>query len=170
MTEAVLALVGVVVGGLLSAATTLGVERVRERREARAAARLVHYELVQIVSQVELALHVRAVLPLTNPIPTSAWREQQPVLARTFDAQTWRALLSAYSVLSAIAAKYGEGRVDPRTPLDEEALTLVRLAIQAVKRAMGALAPLAGVPADGHARMVNLVAESEAEADEQRKH
>src|SRR4051794_25968997 len=102
MTEAIFGLVGVVIGGVLSGGVTLWVERVRERRGARSAARLVHYELIRVVSQLGVALDLRSPLPFVERFPTEAWRELRPVLARTLDTETWGAVLSAYTTLEAV--------------------------------------------------------------------
>lgn len=104
MTAAIFGLLGVIVGGVLSGLISWRIERSRERREARAAARLVGVELGRarggFVSYAILrgakVPYERAFPQLVSVLGDDAWRQHSGVLARTLDPPAWRTVANAF--------------------------------------------------------------------------
>jgi hypothetical protein len=100
MTEAVFGLLGVIIGGLLTAMVQVVQERRAERVLGRAAARLlsaelsVQQELLMRWAADDSAVAVGAELP-----PVVDWPVQRAVMARSLDEPKWRAVAAAYAKL-----------------------------------------------------------------------
>jgi hypothetical protein len=168
VTEAIFGLLGVVVGGLLSGGMMLGIEHVREHRDARTAARLVHYELIRAVSLLEVALDLGSPLPFVVSFATEAWSEHRSGLARTLDTSTWGAALSAYSALEAVDQTFTGPDFEPRGGLTEEGFMYVGAAAARVREALDALGRVGSVPSDDHIKLVKqMVAERVASLPEE---
>jgi L-fucose isomerase-like protein len=103
---AILGLIGVVVGGLLTGGVQLFLDWRKERRTVRQARRLVQGELLNA----ELILGTLANLPsktwpsfldVNAALPTSAWQEHRAQLSEVVDANLWNRLILAYAGLEA---------------------------------------------------------------------
>jgi hypothetical protein len=100
VTAAIFGLLGVIVGGVLSGLVTWRIERLRERQEARAAARLAHVELGDARSGFD-AYAFRpgpdTMVQLVSLLVDNVWHEQRGVLARVLDPAEWLAVSAAYA-------------------------------------------------------------------------
>jgi hypothetical protein len=100
VTEAIIGLVGVVVGGLLTAAVQIFQDWRAERTNSRAAARLLSAEL----SVQQLILMRRAsdqhASPDSDGMPTvTDWPAQRAVMAKVLDDDKWIDVAGAYATL-----------------------------------------------------------------------
>jgi hypothetical protein len=102
--EAILGLIGVLIGAAVTVAAQYVMRLRDERADARTAARLMY---------VELANAERNLLLLKGPAPRPAfakqsyssaeWEDRRPVLARLLSADEWIALHRAYALLAQLA-------------------------------------------------------------------
>lgn len=100
VTGAIFGLVGVVVGGLLTAAVQVFQESRSQRTLSLAAARLLSAELsVQEEILVRLAKEESAEPVSDDMPPVSDWPDQRAAMARTLDDETWTAVAAAYARL-----------------------------------------------------------------------
>jgi hypothetical protein len=98
VTTGIFALGGVVVGGFASAAVNYGLGRREERREARAAARLVLEEATQITHALAALLAHRQWRPIEFA-ETNQWDGSRVSLAYHLRHADWRCVVSAYEDL-----------------------------------------------------------------------
>jgi hypothetical protein len=105
MESAVIGLIGVVVGALLSGTTTFIMAQRAEARQARAAARLLEAELRSVAEDLNLltaaltddnVADLRALLRLP---PQRAWDAHKPLLAAVLTSPEWYAVAAAYESL-----------------------------------------------------------------------
>lgn len=164
MNEAILPLVGVVIGGTISSATTFGIERVKERRASRASARLVHDELLRASAQLGSALELGGPLPFMDGFATEVWRELRPVMARTLSTTTWGAVLASYAALASLRQSWSGPEVEPRSEFTEEGRAEVQQVRQLVRDALDALGRVGGVPSRDHEQLVQATATARAKA------
>jgi hypothetical protein len=112
MGQAVIGLVGVVVGALLSGGATYLMAKRAEANKARAAARLLEAELRPIAQGLDVLYralersgtkHVR-VGQVVRHLPDSSrlWNEHKSLLAEVLDDADWYALASAYESIDII--------------------------------------------------------------------
>lgn len=133
MSSAIIGLLGVVVGAIITTGTQIWLERQKTNVGARRAKRLVYHELMQSCT----ALHILADeqvepnvirLALDQLLPKVVWDEYRPDLAGTLNDTDWQTLLNAYSmleVLRKLLQTHGIlGSQAPDAP--EEAMTSLR--------------------------------------------
>jgi hypothetical protein len=92
VTEAIIGLVGVVVGGVLTGVIQAVQQWRNDRIEARAAARLLSAELS--VQDLFLRSGVG-----DKPPPVGAWPQYRAVMARALEDKAWQAVAGAYAEL-----------------------------------------------------------------------
>ena len=133
MTEAIFGLVGVLIGGVLSGAVTLWIDRTRERRDAQAAVRLVRDEVGRSADRFDLALRVDR--PVNDERSTSMWHELRPLLARSLNEETWECVVGAYAWIEALSHS------SPTTSelLSQVDRAILETAVPDVRRAVDAL-------------------------------
>jgi hypothetical protein len=139
MTTAIFGLIGVVVGGLLTGAVNLGTEWVRERRETRAAARILALELVDDHMKVLAALGTGGWLPLSR-LKFDQWEALGPVLARKMGPRDWAALQSAYVSLGSLLKHVEYGQAPSSSELVPPVRRNAEMSQRAIDRAATALA------------------------------
>jgi hypothetical protein len=105
VTAAIFGLVGVVLGGLLSGGVTYVMERRREQRETRAAARLLAEELRRAISfihgvlrPVESDWQSRAFAELDLEV----WKQNRALLASALAEETWTDVASAFEIVDSL--------------------------------------------------------------------
>jgi len=152
MIEAILALVGVVVGGTLTSGTTMWIEHMRERRDARVAARLVFEELLTSVTVLRHVLNSQAARALSTGLPMEVWHEHRAVLARTLSGQEWTHMLLVYSQLEYFG--YVETSPDDHRPIDDELREDVVHALRRLAKALEDLGRRAGLDLANMERLV----------------
>jgi hypothetical protein len=98
MSDAVIALVGVVIGGLLTGGVDFVLERRRENRRGKAAARLVHSALSDADSFIKASLVRRAWLgdPL-QALSDASWVENRAALAEAPGFAGWYPVSGAWA-------------------------------------------------------------------------
>jgi hypothetical protein len=136
MGQAIIGLVGVVIGGLLTGGVEFALERRRERRRGQAAARLVHAELSDIDAYVKASLFRRAWLADPKEVlQGESWREEKGALAEAPGFDGWYPISGAWgwiTQLNQILELLGEGAgADPLDDRDREffKIGLLQLAI-----------------------------------------
>ncbi len=117
MTGAIFGLIGVIVGGLLTAAIQAVQQARSDRATARAASRLLSAELSEQHVFLDALVNQDAARPLDSELPAvSAWPEYRAVMARLLEDESWQAVAGAYVGLSIFHSKRA---LDPRA-LDEQ--------------------------------------------------
>jgi hypothetical protein len=152
MTEAIIGLVGVLIGGLVSGGATYLLARRSERIRVMASARLLEDELVGIANTLESVLeaiaHGRTEYPLVDApwevrIPSfekfspALWDEHKGRLAETLSDEAWIAVTDAYSAASELTRLFGRER-----KVWED--TFLRDLLPEIKKGADALSLLAG--------------------------
>src|SRR5579884_4178109 len=99
MGAAIVALVGVVIGGLLTAVLNYVLEARHVFRRARTGARLVQEELAQSSSYLQLVLTSDTWSLVGNPFHTEVWKQYREVLAEGLSPYEWLSVQFAYSQL-----------------------------------------------------------------------
>ena len=108
MLSAIFGLVGVVVGGLLTATFQLWQERRSDRAEARAASRLLSAELSEQHVFLDALVKQDPEVPRNDRWPpVAAWPEYRAAMARLLDDETWQALAGAYVELGLMHSGWG---------------------------------------------------------------
>jgi hypothetical protein len=101
MTGAIFSLIGVVVGGLLTAVIQALQQGRSDRATARAASRLLSAELSEQHVFLDALINQDTGIPMDGELPAvSAWPEYRAVMARLLDDETWQAVAGAYVELS----------------------------------------------------------------------
>jgi hypothetical protein len=103
MSQGVFALIGVVLGGLLSTATTVFLAARARRRAERVALRLARTELALSLAAAQTHLKDGDVpnrVTVEAFFPTQAWDAHQPVLADSLSSEDWKAISTAYLSIS----------------------------------------------------------------------
>jgi hypothetical protein len=112
MTGAIFGLIGVVIGGLLTAATQAVQQARADRATARAASRLLSAELSEQHVFLDALVNRETADPTNAGLPAvSAWPEYRATMARLLDDETWQAVAGAYVEL---ALFHSERALDPR--------------------------------------------------------
>lgn len=104
MSTAIVGLVGVVIGGLLTGALQFTLEVARERRASRAALRLVANELTVCLAAVD-GTQARRRWREAEAFPKTAWEENKAIIAAGVKAEVWRALEGAEATVRFIRAR-----------------------------------------------------------------
>jgi hypothetical protein len=171
MGAAIVGLVGVLVGAIVSGGATYLMARRAERRKARAAAWLVKDELERVETELRrwhkmLVEPIRRdmvglVIPeriavnqlLTLPEP-AVWDEHKPMLAETLETKHWYALAAAYDCIDVLCSLRRERKLSDRVVsrwLEEEQTPYHRMvgqamgeAAEAVEAGISAVSGLAG--------------------------
>jgi hypothetical protein len=143
VTAAILGLLGVLVGGLITYWTQRGSERRRERREAKVAARLVLEELknteiaLEVVKE-EPSWEIWAAMAELGDLQVSRWKEQQATLAGVASLAQYQAVADAVSQLARTKSfAQDEGDISASSQSD------MRVSLILVGKARSALEPLA---------------------------
>lgn len=153
-----MALLGAVIGVVLSGVVAIRVERNRERRAVSAAARLVHAELVAIASQLKAAIDLESPLPFVEEFVTRAWPELRPVLATTEDAHIWEATSEAYAHVEVLRLNYTSlDGAQARGSLTDEGVAQVRDVMTSVQAGLAALAKRSGLRDARYAELMDRV-------------
>jgi hypothetical protein len=162
MGPALVGLLGVVVGVLLSGTATFVIARRSERRQACAAARLLEAELRVVAGRLDLLNYepdassavsgpqpryedVRAILGIPRP---RLWDEHKAVLATALNADDWYAIAGAYESIdilrgAASMKKMWFGGEDDRVTIPQVGDVLVDLA-RNVRLGIAAVSAVAG--------------------------
>jgi hypothetical protein len=128
-------LASVVLGAVLAMAGGIGTERWKQRKEARAAARLVWLELIVGYSTLLAAVALEE-WPAQFTFSDDAWMAQRDRLALVRSAQEFRELQTAYLVLRQLAQAPRDQRGDP---------VLYWPALASIDKAVCALGEVGGV-------------------------
>jgi hypothetical protein len=147
MEAAVFGLVGVVLGGLLTAGTQLWLEHRRERRAISRAKRLVSGELLHAI----LILRTEADRSdgtwmffddAARVLPTTAWGEHRAHLAELVSEEVWERLVMAYAMLEIDRGRLQRSdALPPTAPMSDDTIaglrqTVVELTV--LREALGA--------------------------------
>jgi hypothetical protein len=118
---AIVGLVGVLLGGLLSGFVTLGLEARRERHAARASSRLLEEQLEPVVGAL---YRLRAGLMSgrgdeigfatgrLEGYSFTAWERERTLLAGTYPAADWYTVMEAHVGLASLIERIGEGSAE----------------------------------------------------------
>ena len=90
--EAIFGLIGVVVGGLMTAGTELWRDRRRTKKERLIARKLLLAELLQArvaLSSVAQTSHIPRLADIERFVPTTVWGDHRASLIEMFDDETW---------------------------------------------------------------------------------
>jgi hypothetical protein len=151
--DAVLPLIGVVIGAVLGGGMTFLLDRRRERRAARAGLRLVVVELRRIQSTWQNLTNEWDEKPTAEtaewvisevqgrPFSTAQWQNHQEILASSLSGEDWKALADAYAVIG-LVNEAAHTTVDPehRTELPgvmKETRWRVDMAVDRLQRGTG---------------------------------
>jgi hypothetical protein len=97
MSAAVIGLIGVIIGGVLTGGVEFALEHRREKRRGQAAARLVHAALTDIDSFVKASLVRRAWLgDPADALSDAQWLEQRAILAEAPGFDGWYPVAGAW--------------------------------------------------------------------------
>ena len=156
MGEAVIGLIGVVVGALLSGSATFLMARRQEARQAQAAARLLEAELRSAAGDLIL---LRASLQVANNYadlrgqlrlpPQPAWKEHKPLLAVVLTPSEWYAVAAAYESIDSLRAASSRDEFfinDGRAVYHEAIRELLLELAETVQAGAAAVSRLAGNP------------------------
>jgi hypothetical protein len=94
VSEAIFGLIGVVIGGLLNGVVLYLMERTRDSRDTRTAARMLLPELRDARRTIKFALGSHH-YPFST-IETARWQEWEPVLAPRMGGEEWASLYEIY--------------------------------------------------------------------------
>jgi hypothetical protein len=141
MAQAIIGLVGVVIGGVLTGGVEFVLERRREGRRGRAAARLIHAELSDIAAYVEASLFRRAWLAdPAEALQGEAWKDRKSALAEAPGFDGWYPISGAWgwiNQLRQILELSGEGAgADPLDDRDPEFFKIGLLQLAIADRAL----------------------------------
>jgi hypothetical protein len=114
-------------------------EAVQRARELRAAARLVQHELIGIAGELVTSVDRGRRIPI-DVYRKSTWAELAPEIARTDHPDLWPRLMTAYLLIDGTRPHAGQ----PDDPLPDDAERIIRVAIDAVARALTTLAEITG--------------------------
>jgi hypothetical protein len=112
MGTALIGLLGVVVGGVLTGLVQGVAQWLRERAEARAAIRLLHLELLDAKWVLSTSLEHDDAARLKGAIPVERWSQFSGLIAKKASGSRWRVLAAAYGPLVALRAdsEFNESR------------------------------------------------------------
>jgi hypothetical protein len=124
---AIFGLVGVVVGGLLNAATTAWSDRRRGASATRAASRLVRNELRFIGAHLAASSRAGVYGPEADePLPRGQWEQHSGQLAASLDDDLWESVSMAHAMVASLEVSMSMHATPPvksdRLPAGEVAL------------------------------------------------
>ena len=123
MAEAIFGLVGVIIGAVVASVGDLALERRRERKAVRRAARLVGFELVEIYAVLGAAAIGRDPFPADKKerLSTNAWQDFRDTLAGGLAAEAWTRLATAYRVIEMVngLARERDQPLRPHRPVQD---------------------------------------------------
>jgi hypothetical protein len=136
MTQAIIGLVGVVIGGVLTGGAEFVLERRREKRRGQAAARLIHAELTDIDSYVKASIFKRAWLAdPADVLDDEPWKQEKGSLAEAPGFDGWYPVAGAWGwvtqlnrILDLVGEGVGDDPLKDREPAFYE-IGLLELAI-----------------------------------------
>lgn len=145
MAQAIFGIIGVIVGGLLTAVAQWHSERSRLRRDTIAASRLVRHELAQAYEVLRFAVDRESVAIIADtPIPLDRFNAAQGLLAAELNSEQWETISKAYRGIDFVnnAARRHEGIDDEELGrFDSQNASMVA---SDVSEALGAVNPIAG--------------------------
>jgi hypothetical protein len=150
MTNAIVGLIGVIVGGLLTGGTQLFLEWRRERNGHRRAKRLVAGELLHTEVILRSAYQRRQWPPIDDPqavCPDAAWLENRAVLAGVLSQELWTQLVMVYAGQAfdrARITEYCKANHMEFTEAEAHVLQSIIASITKVRRELGMKDRLAG--------------------------
>jgi hypothetical protein len=97
VTEAIFGLVGVVIGGGLNLAGLWWIERTRDRRTARMAARILIPDVIELRSAIRVSGGPAIKWDSLTVLPKTHWDEYAEVLARAMDPDDWVMVSNAFT-------------------------------------------------------------------------
>ncbi|SRR5258708_5455339 len=144
MEIAIVGLIGVVLGGLLTGGTQMFLEWRRERRAVRRAKRLVGGELLHATMIFRTLSTAKSwpYFPDVNSIlPTTAWQEHSAHLADVLDEDLWNELVMTYTTLEIDRARLTLAKdVSPDTLLTDAVIEQMKdtaIKLERLRRALG---------------------------------
>jgi hypothetical protein len=117
MTSAIIGLIGVAVGAIISGSTAFVLARRTERSQMRASARLLEVELRGVAEQTKAIIEITRLSPVAhhNEYPTQSilsqlhdipqstlWDQHKATLAAVLSTQDWYAVATAYQSIDAL--------------------------------------------------------------------
>ncbi len=164
VTTGLFAIGGVIVGGGLNLASGMALDRRRERRSLRSAARLIHSELKTIEGDLNMAL----MLEHWGEIPTIAtnrWSEYEEDLSVWLSNADWESLVGVYQSIALFASEFAEARGDAPddqpVEMSSEDLAHIRLTLETIQDTLARIRKLAGfAPVDGDMTIYNRYLEA----------
>lgn len=148
VTTGLFAIGGVIVGGGLNLVSGMVLDRRRERRNLRSAARLIHSELklIEIVLGTVLSSGRWGELP---EIDTGRWVEYERDLSVWLSNADWESLAVVYQSIALFATESAEAKLeatdDEPVDMSGEDLAHVRLTLETVRDALPRIRKLAGL-------------------------
>lgn len=118
MTTAIVGLVGVLLGGLLSGLVNLGLEKRREQRAAQASSRLLEEQLEPIVGALyrlraglisDQDAEVSFAAERLQQYSFTAWERERTLLAGAYPAPDWYTVMEAHVDLARLIDEIAEG-------------------------------------------------------------
>jgi hypothetical protein len=147
-------LVGVIVGGLITAGSNYYLDRQREQAtrardnlnyeiEIKRAARLIDEELYGAKASVESVIELRLWSPEMEP-KTEAWQEYGPIMAPRLSFDDWKALTIAVQAMKDVSFTMKYACLGAATPCEIPASAVTKLSptIECIDAALAAIAPL----------------------------
>lgn len=113
-------------------------DEVERQSELRGTARLIHLELIEAASRLELSLQIGARM-LIGQHKAQVWDQLRPGLARHDDTEVWTHVLNA-----SFRTRHACSRGRREKPWATKERDGARVALDTVRRAIDTLAPLAG--------------------------
>ncbi|HYI67457.1 MAG TPA: hypothetical protein VEW95_11075 [Candidatus Limnocylindrales bacterium] len=149
MTEAIFGLIGVVVGGLLTAGMTWLMARRAEQASLRTGARLARSEIYESMRVIQEWLGLNHVFPEWWEEPTT-WHEQRGVLAARLPADAWKLVDGAFARLRYVTVSMNDlAKADPdqawnKAEMSDESQRRWETHLAALTAAAGVLATAEG--------------------------
>ena len=113
MSDWVAGLLGVVIGGLITGGTNLGMAWRREKREARAARRIIRSELEEAAEAVKVALEYKEwPAGWTKKTWSESWSIYRPSLALDIDDDEFEKIATAYLLMGLLETGLAKGKRD----------------------------------------------------------
>lgn len=139
--DAIFGLIGVVVGGVLTGGADFALERSREKRRARASARLIHDALTDMSTFLEASIGMRTWLEDPKKVlSTQAWDEQRGCLAEAPGFDGWYPVSAAWSFIDNARQRVTQSEEemgdDPFQQRDPEYFRLGLMAIGVAEKAL----------------------------------
>jgi hypothetical protein len=145
LTTGALTLCGVVIGGAINLSSGVLLDRRRQQREVRTAARLIVSELSSMRIDLGFALEHKQWGSVTK-IDVSRWNEHEGRLAAALDNSDWNSLSALYRSVELFV---DESSYDPSAPMLGDDLAHARMTLDVLLDALPRMQKLAGeLPTD----------------------